>query len=201
MIAQWNLARFAETLLPLLDEDNNRAVQLATEAINAFPEQYENAWLALMRRKMGLERAEGEDARLAQEFLDALQAGQADYTLAWRHLADAAELNPAKLRSVFRGNMKKLDEWLPRWLARLAAEKKPAAEIAAGMRLVNPYLIPRNHLVEQALEAASLSNDLNPFDQLLEALSDPYTERESASLYAQPASFEQTASYQTFCGT
>jgi uncharacterized protein YdiU (UPF0061 family) len=201
MIAQWNLARFAEAILPLLDKDNKRAVQLATEAIDAFPERYENAWLAMMRRKMGLERAAGEDVKLAHEFMDALQAGQADYTLAWRYLADAAEFDPARLRSAFRGNMKKLDEWLSRWLARLAMEKKPAAEVAADMRLVNPYLIPRNHLVERALEAASLNNDLILFDQLLEALSDPYTERESVWLYAQPASFEQTASYRTFCGT
>ncbi|MEJ1958528.1 MAG: YdiU family protein [Nitrosomonadales bacterium] len=201
MIAQWNLARFAETLLPLLDKDAKRAAQLATEAINMFPEQYETAWLAMMRCKMGLERAEDGDVKLAHEFLDALQAGQADYTLAWRYLADAAELNPSRLRSVFRGNIKKLDEWLPRWLARLEMENKSTAEVAAEMRLVNPYLIPRNHLVEQALEAASLNSDLGPFDQLLEALSDPYTERESVWLYAQPASFEQTASYQTFCGT
>jgi uncharacterized protein YdiU (UPF0061 family) len=200
-IARWNLARFAETLLPLLDQDHERAIELATEAINLFPELYENAWLIMMRRKMGLERAEAGDVKLAHEFMDAMQAGQADYTLAWRNLADAAELNPAPLRSVFRGNIEKLDEWLPRWLDRLAKEKKPAAEIAAGMRLVNPYLIPRNHLVEQALVAASLNNDLMPFNQLLEALSDPYTKRESVELYAQPDSFEQTALYQTYCGT
>jgi uncharacterized protein YdiU (UPF0061 family) len=130
-----------------------------------------------------------------------MQAGQADYTLAWRNLADAAEFNPAPLRGVFRSNMEKLNEWLPRWLDRLAMEKKPATEIAADMRLVNPYLIPRNHLVEQALEAASIDNDLMPFNQLLEALSDPYTKRESVELYAQPASLEQTKFYQTFCGT
>lgn len=200
-IACWNLARFAETLLPLLDKDHERAVQLATDAINTFPELYENAWLTMMRCKLGLERAEGEDVKLAREYMDALQAGQADYTLAWRNLADAAVFNPAQLRGVFRGDTEKLDRWLPRWLDRLAKEKRPAAEIAANMRLVNPYLIPRNHLVEQALDAASLSNNLMPFNQLLDALSDPYTKRESAEIYAQPASIEQAALYQTFCGT
>lgn len=201
MIAQWNLARFAETLLPLLDEDAERAVQLATDAITSFSAQYENAWLAMMRRKLGLEHAEADDVKLAREFLDALQAGQADYILAWRHLADAVESDPAPLRSVFRGDMAKLDEWLPRWQGRLALEKRPAAEVAADMRRVNPYVIPRNHLVEQALEAATVDNDFTPFNQLLEVLCDPYTEREVASIYAEPASREQTANHRTFCGT
>ena len=201
MIAQWNLARFAETMLPLLDKDPERAIQLATDAINSFPEQYENARQAMLRRKLGLECAEIEDAKLAQEFMESLRAGQADFTLAWRYLADAAESNPARLHSVLRANSDKLDEWLPRWQARLDREKKPAADIAANMRRVNPYLIPRNHLVEQALEAATINNDLAPFNQLLEMLCDPYTEREAASHYANPAPPEQTACYRTFCGT
>lgn len=200
-IAQWNLARFAETLLPLLDKDTERAVQLATEAVNSFSEQYENAWLAMMRGKLGLKRIEADDAKLAKEFMHAMQAGQADYILAWRNLADAAESNPAPLRSVFRGDMTKLDEWLPRWQDRLVREKRPAAQIAADMRRVNPYVIPRNHLVEEALEAATSNNDFTPFNQLLEVLSDPYTEREAARLYAIPASPAQAASHRTFCGT
>jgi uncharacterized protein YdiU (UPF0061 family) len=200
-IAQWNLARFAETLLPLLDKDSDRAVQLATEAINSFSGQYENAWLTMMRRKLGLERIEADDAKLAQEFMDALQAGQADYILAWRNLADAAESNPAPLRSVFRGDMAKLDEWLTRWQDRLVREKRPAGEIAEDMRRVNPYVIPRNHFVEKALEAATSNSDFAPFNKLLEVLSDPYTEREAARLYAEPASAEQAACHRTFCGT
>lgn len=202
MVAQWNLARLSETLLPLLDKDNIRAVRLATDAINTFPEQYEKVWLKLMGQKMGLKRLEKGDERLIQEFLDILHAGQVDYTLGWRNLANAAEFNPVKLRNLFRGvDTKELDEWLPRWQARLTREGLPPAEIAAEMRLVSPYLIPRNHLVEQALNSASDSGDLLPFDRLLEALGDPYTESESALQYAQPATFEQTAAYQTFCGT
>ena len=201
MIAQWNLARFAETLLPLLDSDSERAVRLATEAIKSFSEQYEDIWLAMMRRKLGLERIEADDANLVHAFLDAMHAGQADYILAWRHLADAAESNPAPLRNVFRGDTKKLDEWLPRWLARLTRENRANAEIAADMRRVNPYIIPRNHLVEQVLDAATNDNDFGPLDQLLDVLREPYTESDAASLYAKPALPEQTASYRTFCGT
>jgi len=201
MIAQWNLARFAETLLPLLHKGTKRAFQLATEANNIFPEQYENAWLAMMRNKLGLERIEAGDAKLAQEFLEALQVGQADYILAWRYLADAAESNLAPLRRVIRGNTAKLDEWLLSWRARLSREKKTATEIAADMRRVNPYLIPRNYLVEQALEAATFNNDLAPFNQLLEVLREPYTVREAAHFCAKPAASEETIGYRTFCGT
>ena len=200
-IAQWNLARFAETLLPLLDKDGEGAVQLATDAVNSFSGQYENAWLAMMRPKLGLKRVEADDAKLAKDFMHAMQAGQADYILAWRNLAHAAESNLAPLRSVFRGDITKLDEWLPRWQDRLTREEATTAEIAADMRRVNPYLIPRNHLVEEALEAASSNNDFAPFNQLLEVLSDPYTEREAARLYAKPALAAQAASHRTFCGT
>jgi uncharacterized protein YdiU (UPF0061 family) len=201
VIAQWNLARFAEAMLPLLDDDSDRAIQLATDAIKTFMEQFEKTWPTMARRKLGLERIEADDATLVHDFLDAMQAGLADYTLAWRYLADAAESIPAPLRSVFRGDITKLDEWLPRWQARLARENKPTAEIAANMRRVNPYVIARNHLVEKALEAATINNDFAPFNQLLDVLSDPYTEREAAHLYAIPATPEQTAGYRTFCGT
>lgn len=201
VIAQWNLARFAETLLPLVDDDSDRAILIATEALETFPEQFAKTWSAMARRKLGLARNEADDATLVQDFLNAMQAGQADYTLAWRYLADAAESNPERLRSLFGSDTTKLDEWLPRWLARLARENKSAAEIAADMRRVNPYVIPRNHLVEEALEAATINNDLAPFNQLLDVLSDPYTEREAAHPYATPATSEQTAGYRTFCGT
>ena len=201
VIAQWNLARFAEAMLPLLDKDDDRAMQIATDAIEAFLDQFGNTWLAMMRNKLGLELIEADDAALAHEFLDAMQAGHADYTLAWRNLAYAAEFHAAPLRSVFSGDKTKLDEWLPRWLVRLSRETKPIAEITAGMRRVNPYVIPRNHLVEAALEAATTNNDFTPFNQLLEVLRDPYSERTAAALYAIPATPEQTAGYRTFCGT
>jgi uncharacterized protein YdiU (UPF0061 family) len=200
-IAQWNLARFAETLLPLLDDDAERAISLATEAINAFPEHYGNAWLAAARRKLGLERAEAEDAGIARDFLAAMQAAQADYTLAWRRLADAAEGRPEELLSLFSANPDKLDEWLPRWRTRLGREARQMDEIATAMRCANPWLIPRNYLVEQALEAASSNGDLAPFNQLLDALTAPYDERDAARSYAVPATREHTAQYRTFCGT
>jgi uncharacterized protein YdiU (UPF0061 family) len=200
-IAQWNLTRFAETLLPLIDRDPERSIQLATTAVEAFYEQYQDAWLGMMRHKLGLACPEADDAQLALDFLDALLEGKADYILAWRNLSDAAESNLAPLRSLFSGGSEKIERWLPRWKARLTREKGTAAEIATAMRQVNPYLIARNYLVEQALEAATINHDLTPFDKLLDALSDPYSERESAYLFAKSAPAEHTASYHTFCGT
>jgi uncharacterized protein YdiU (UPF0061 family) len=155
----------------------------------------------MARRNLGLECIEADDVTLLHDFLDAMQVGKADYTLAWRYLADAAESNPVRLRSVFRNDTTKLDEWLPRWQDRLNRENRSTAEIAANMRRVNPYVIPRNHLVEAALEAATINNDFAPFNQLLDVLSDPYTESEAAHPYAIQATPEQTAGYRTFCGT
>jgi uncharacterized protein YdiU (UPF0061 family) len=200
-IARWNLARFAETLLPLLDDDEGRATALATEAIHAFPERYEQAWLATLRRKLGLQRAEADDVALARDFLKAMQAGEADFTLAWRYLADAAESRMDRLTSLFAADPEKLAAWLPRWQARLEREDRRAHEISAAMRRVNPWLIPRNYLVEQALAAASNDGDLAPFDSLLDALAAPYDERDAAQRYAVPAPREHTAQYLTFCGT
>lgn len=199
-IAQWNLARFAETLLPLLDEDGERAVELATEEVDAFAGQYENARLSVMRRKLGLLRIEDEDAALAQDFLEAMHAGQADFTLAWRALADAAE-NGASMRGLFAASPEKLDAWLPRWQSRLAREGRPLGEIAQDLRRANPYIIPRNHRVEEALEAASRDGDMAPFDRLLDALADPYAQNIALLPFTRPAPREHTERYQTFCGT
>lgn len=199
-IAQWNLARFAETLLPLLDEDGERAVGLATQEVDAFADHYRDAWLSVMRQKLGLKREEEEDASLADGFLEAMLAGEADFTLAWRALADTAE-GGESLFGLFVGNRETLDAWLPRWQARLTREGRPTGGIAADLRRTNPFVIPRNYLVEQALEAASLQGDMGPFDRLLDALADPYAESCDALPYSRPAPREHTARYQTFCGT
>ncbi len=199
-IAQWNLARFAETLLPLLEDDAGRAVQIATQAVQDFAPQYRAAWTEEMRRKLGLMRREESDAQLAQDFLTVLHAGEADHTLAWRALAEAATGGTACLHAVMRKEAPILDVWLTRWQARLAQENGGRVQIAEVLRRANPYLIPRNHRVEEALEAATLG-DLSPFERLLAVLRDPYTERDEARPYADPAASEQTARYRTFCGT
>lgn len=202
-IARWNLARLAETLLPLLAEDEGRAIALATEVIDAFPEGYRQHWLAGLSAKLGLRHKDSADAALGEAWLDLLHAQQVDFTLAWRRLADAAECNEAPLRALFPGQPG-LDRWLQRWRERCAAEDGGAGSGAAraqAMRRVNPWIIPRNHRVEEALAAASDEGDLKPFEQLLHALHRPFDEDPALARFAEPAPGAFTAEFRTFCGT
>ena len=205
-IAQWNLARFAETLLPLLAKEQQLAVDTANEVVQSFTETYQQYWLERMRAKLGLTEAGGEaeqDKALAEEWLTLLQTHKVDFTLAWRRLADAAAGDTDKLNALFP-EPEAVQDWLDKWQARCAAQDsaaQQAAERARNMRAVNPWLIPRNHRVEEALAAASDSGDLKPFEQLLAALERPYEERPEAAEFAEPATPAFTASYMTFCGT
>jgi len=211
-IACWNLTRLAETLLPLLSDDTEQAVAMATEVIAAFPALYRRHLLRGQRAKLGLRRGEPDedsaDAALAADWLALLHAGRVDFTLGWRRLADAAAGDEAPLSALF-GGTRAPDAWLARWQARCAGEDGAAAhgaamagiERARAMRRVNPAVIPRNHRVEEALAAASDEGDLAPFERLLDALRRPYDEASERSPYAEPAPAEVTACYRTFCGT
>lgn len=190
LILGWNLARLAETLLPLLDADPDRAVDAANTRLESIAGLYRTEWLAVMRRKLGLAGESPEDAMLADDFMAAL-AGT-DFTLGFRRLADAVD-DPAKLRPLF-ADRAALDLWLPRWQARRAPDA------ADRIRRANPIYIPRNHLVEEALTAAT-EGDLAAFDALLAVLADPFTERPGLDRYALPAPESFTAGYRTFCGT
>jgi uncharacterized protein YdiU (UPF0061 family) len=201
-IARWNLARFAETLLPLLAEDEQQAVAVATDVIDAFPERYRRHWLDGMRAKLGLAEAAGDDTTdtaLVEDWLALLHTNRVDFTLAWRRLADAAEGRPEPLRAMV-ADLPQLDAWLARWQAR-AQKDGPGVRRAEAMRRVNPWLIPRNQRVEEALAAASDQGDLAPFEQLLAALRQPYAERPELARYAEPASDAFVADFRTFCGT
>ena len=211
-MAHWNLARLAETLLPLIADDVEKAVALAAEVLAAFPPLYRSELLRGQRAKLGLRRGEAEDERddaaLAADWLALLQAGGVDFTLGWRRLADAAAGDEAPLRALF-ACANAPDDWVDSWRARSAREDagaavepaKAAATRAAAMRRVSPIVIPRNHRVEEVLAAASDEGDLAPFERLLDALVSPYEEIPGRAHYAEPAPTEVTASYRTFCGT
>ena len=201
-IAQWNLARLAEAILPLLAEDEEQAVDIATGILAGFGASYRRHWLAGVRAKLGLQEPEDDeaDAALATDWLALLQDGGIDYTLAWRHLADATQGRAETLHALF-ADTAALDAWLARWQARAAAEARPAAQRAQAMRQVNPRIIARNHRVEEALEAASSEGDLGPFEALLQAIRRPFDEDPALAPWAEPAPAGYTERYRTFCGT
>jgi uncharacterized protein YdiU (UPF0061 family) len=192
VVAQWNLARFAEALLPLLSDDQERAVALAVEALGGFAEEYNAAWSAGMRAKLGLPAGldDAVASSLVEDLLGLMQANRLDMTTFFRHLGTAArgDAEPARLLVL---DLPAFDAWLERWRA-----LQPDAE---AMDRVNPVYIPRNHLVEEALAAAT-AGDLAPLHQLLEVLAGPYSERPGLERYAEPAP-GGTGPYRTFCGT
>ncbi len=193
VIARWNLARLAEALLPLLDDDESRAVELATECLEAFPETYAGAWLRGMRSKLGLDGSatDATVSTLADDLLQVLEANRVDHTSFYRSLGVAARGDTEPVRSLVL-DRPALDRWLARW--RTLA---PDGEL---MDRVNPVYIPRNHLVEEAL-AAGTKGDLEPVTRLLGAVTDPYRERPGLERYAEPAPTDVAAAYLTFCGT
>ncbi len=198
-IMQWNLARLAEALLPLFDPaDLDRAVELATQELNKFPDLYRTAWLNGMAKKLGLTDLKDDDVTLFEDLLSAMEASKADYTLVFRHLADAVSANTAPLFDLFEDKAD-ISAWVNRWEPRRSAEGRPAEEISREMNRVNPVYIPRNHKVEEALAAAE-TGDYNLVENLLDVLKDPYKEREGLEAFAKPAP-QDFGPYQTFCGT
>ncbi|ULB10038.1 YdiU family protein [Cereibacter azotoformans] len=191
-ILAWNLARLGEALLPLFDADAGRAAEKANAVLGTVGARYQARWLEGMRAKLGLAGAEEGDLSLAEDLLAAMQGARADWTLTFRRLADAVT-EDAALRPVLQGP-DTLQSWLSRWRRRLGPEA------ARRIRAVNPIYIARNHRVEEALAAAH-AGDLGPFDRLIGALSDPFTERAGLEDLAQPAPAGFNEGYRTFCGT
>ena len=197
--ALWNLARFAETLLPLIDADAQRAIGAATEAIATFEPLFKDCWLDEMRRKLGLATSEPGDRQLAEDFLQAMHGNQADFTLSFRALCAAARDHRGEmLRGHFNGGGH--DDWARRWRARLGREATSIETRAESMQRANPAYIPRNHRVEQAIVAAVERSDFAPFEELSQVLAAPYDERAAFAAYANPPQPQERV-LQTFCGT
>jgi uncharacterized protein YdiU (UPF0061 family) len=199
-IAQWNLARFAETLLPFLGSDQPQAIALATESIKLFSEKFQQEWLQAMRSKLGLFQAQHEDADLIKTLLSVMHKAQADYTVTFTGLSDYLKGDRSG-----RGVEKALDEhpdfqaWLGRWRYRGTQESESLAARGDAMRQANPRYIPRNHRIEEVIVAAT-AGDFAPFEALLEVIVRPFDERPNAAAYAVPPRSEQRV-LETFCGT
>jgi serine/tyrosine/threonine adenylyltransferase len=193
-IAQWNLARFAETLLPLLHVDQEQAVKLAEDAISDFTEIYHYHWLEGMRAKLGMFNAEIEDESLIEDLLSMMQKYGADYTNTFRALTFGTP------EETVLSDVEEFAPWYERWQARLGRQQESKTSSHQLMRNSNPALIPRNHRVEAALEAAVKQGDYSVMERLLDALSNPYAHSpEQADYSALPEL--STCSYRTFCGT
>jgi serine/tyrosine/threonine adenylyltransferase len=192
-IAQWNLARFAETLLPLFDPNPDTAVAIATEALGEFPALYERYWLDGMRRKLGLRTSEDQDRDLVHSLLGWMSKSPADFTNMF------ADLSPSELLPGDQCQTEEFAAWHGRWKDRLSREGQTDAAAVALMRSVNPVVIPRNHRVEEALSAAEKHDDLSPLHDLLAALADPFAQRPEHAKYREPPLDE--SGYRTFCGT
>jgi serine/tyrosine/threonine adenylyltransferase len=206
LAAHWNLMRLAEALLPVLEQEEGTqeaALVSANEALAAFGPQFEAAHITGLRRKLGLFTEHGGDAALAQDLLDRMAANRADFTLTFRRLCDAAAgpEGDEGVQALF-AEPAAYDSWAVRWRQRLELEKEPPSgqERAAAMRMTNPVFIPRNHMVEAALNAAVERQDFQPFENLLKVVSHPYEDAPNLGQYATPARPEECVR-QTFCGT
>lgn len=192
-IVQWNLTRFAETLIPLLDPDQDKSIAIATEALNQYPALFQQYWLTGMRAKLGLETPRADDLECVQSLLTWMQKTRADFTNTFCDLSqDESPAGHQYQDSDFQA-------WYARWRQRLDQEGRPMNVAQAAMKRVNPVVIPRNHRVEEALTAAEDRNDLSLLHRLLKVLATPYDTGPESTFYQAPPADE--GNYRTFCGT
>ncbi|MBP2239629.1 uncharacterized protein YdiU (UPF0061 family) [Cytobacillus eiseniae] len=193
-IASWNLARFAETLLPLLHENEEQALEMAQHAMADFSKLYQSDWLLGMRAKLGLFNEEEQDEILVKDLLALMEKYQADFTNTFRFITlDRIEDTILSSKNDFK-------HWYERWQARRGRQQETEDASRQLMRKSNPAVIPRNHLVEEALDAAVNKGDYHVMDQLLNVLSNPYDYSEKMEKYCEtPVPTSQP--YRTFCGT
>lgn len=201
-IGFWNLTRLAETLLPLLDANEESAIAVAKEALEPYVPTFQTAYDAGLCRKIGLSPSP-ENTEVAHALLTLMGAHEADFTLTFRKLADAVP--GAEGEAVFRAlftaaDAPPPDDWLARWRQRLASETESPEARQAAMRATNPAVIPRNHIMERVIAAAVDSQNFKPFEAFLEVLSQPYSDQPEYADYALPPKPEERV-LQTFCGT
>ena len=206
-IAQWNVACLARALLPVIGADDDARVAEAQAIIDAFPAQYAEAWRAGWTRKLGLGALEDGDEQLFEDLLRVMHESRADFTLTFRHLFDlanaqaerAAEADDAPIAPLLT-NGEALAPWLARWSERLQRDPIDPQTRARSMRVANPAVIPRNHLVEAAIRDAEDSDDFAKFSRLVDELADPYSYRSDRAWLARPPEAHECV-HQTFCGT
>ena len=192
LITKWNLSRFAECLIPLIDKNQEKSIQLATKIINSFEKKYEDKWLNMMKKKLGLFGADGKDKVLILDLLTWMHQKKIDFTNTFCHLMDV------KTEEYHNYKDNHFQNWKKRWGERLKINNTTSEKQIELMQTVNPLIIPRNHKVEEALKAAEQDN-LKPINQLIKILKKPYTEQKNIVDYQARSHLNKN--YQTFCGT
>jgi uncharacterized protein YdiU (UPF0061 family) len=192
VITKWNLARFAECLIPLIDPDQDKALSQATEIINTFEKKYEIKWLNMMRNKIGLSKSEEKDKFLIVDLLTWMHQKKADYTNTFCYLMNEV----IQKEEIYKDN--DFLNWKKRWEVRLKSEDRMPDQYLKLMKIFNPFVIPRNHKVEEALRAAEKDN-LKPVTKLIEILKNPYLNQKDVVDYQIPSNSNEN--YKTFCGT
>ena len=202
LIGQWNLARLAETLVPLIDDDAEKSVALATQGLQAFDALYNSYWLNGMRAKLGLPGNKTNDMLLATDLLKAMEGQNVDYTGLFRSLSKAVSGNDEIVLALFENKIL-ITKWLAEWHSTCSHQAKSETalnKISRAMNANNPLYIPRNHLVEEAITAAVENNDFSKFEVLVQVLETPYAEDPNFKEYVKPAP-KDFGKYRTFCGT
>jgi len=198
-IAHWNLIRFAETLLPLIDESEEESIALVTECLQAYPAKFLAYWLSGMRGKLGIFNEEEDDLKLVEDLLIYMQKNKADFTNTFRSLTQSLKGDAINDAALYQdGGFK---NWLTLWKERLSRQSESLEASIQLMNSVNPKVIPRNHLVEEALSAAVDNDDMKLVNDLLLVLSDPYADLNHPAKYTQMPESIFDAQYKTYCGT
>jgi uncharacterized protein YdiU (UPF0061 family) len=199
LILSWNLARFAETLIPLIDKNEQNSINILTQKISLIHSKYEKAWLKVMSEKIGITKIQDGDLDLINNLLDIMRDEKADFTLVFRYLADFIIGKENLLINLF-DNSKKINEWIINWKNRIEKEGKFDKSLCIKMKKINPLYIPRNHLVEYALDEALSKENYKPFYNLLSFVTNPFDEISNSEEYTLPAPIKDKP-YKTFCGT
>ena len=194
IICHWNLSRFAETLIPLLDKDQNKSIEIGKEIINSFQEKFKIKWLSMMKKKFGFINDMQDDLKIINQFLNWMHLNKADYTNTFNHLIDDNFTNDEIYKRDSFIDIKKS------WKERIKQNHIDKIHIKI-MKFNNPTIIPRNHIVEESLNDLIENNDFNKFRNLIEIIKKPYESKIDNDFYKMPASLKFTSNYKTFCGT
>ena len=194
-VAQWNLERFAESLLPLINDDSKVAIEIVTEVLKEFPEKYKKKWLEMMKKKLGLVGDDHNDEQLIIELLSWMHQNKADYTNTFCYLMEKYE----DKNEIY--NEKKFTLWKKQWEERIKLNNSSFEKSLKTMHEVNPLVIPRNHLVEKALKHATENDDFNEVNELLKVLQNPFKKIPKTSIYQSTPNPNLDENYVTYCGT